>query len=641
MKRSIILGFIITVFLSTIASAHEFPNRLWTIDNKFLSALENNNYTDIINYGTQELEILKNELQDEHTQIMRAARTEQVCIAYEKLKDYSNAAYYYNEYAQRAAEVGWDDAVKIAKAKVLQYTPVIDLYARTQTTQKYYGAKNEYEKGVYFGTNVDGGTRQSGKLSQESALLLYIEYGADFNAWIKEYLEEAKNKHIPIEIALNVPGQGGQIPQIVNDTSYAQKIAQIIAEYPTVPVFMRFAAEMNIWDTQANPEEFKAAFRKVSDIMHRTCPNVAVVWAVGNVSPWNVDMDDFYPGDKYVDWVGVHVYSTRHFMGKVWSEEESFNELVFFGGDGADPVLAMREVIDKYGDRKPIMLSESGVSHYVRNNLNHDETQWADVYLQKQYKYIPMVYPQVKMMMYFDKEMKNEINDYTLSNNSVMQNEYLHLVEDSSYIHKDNKDEATSFAKLSDTMVLKKGKNTLYGYAHVYGNDTPTMSLYVDGSWVTSTNEVGYKRVLDLSNYSLGEHTLKAVIEGVVEKEYKFTLVDEVNLLINNKSILSDVPPIIENGRTLVPIRVIAENLGTKVDWNGAEKKVTLTRGGKVITMQLGKNEAYVNGEVVYLDVAAKTIADRTIVPVRFIAEQFDVDVKWEQQTSTVLVNEK
>lgn len=99
-----------------------------------------------------------------------------------------------------------------------------------------------------------------------------------------------------------------------------------------------------------------------------------------------------------------------------------------------------------------------------------------------------------------------------------------------------------------------------------------------------------------------------------------------------------DTVPVVENGRTLVPIRAIIEALGGIVGWDGEKQEVTLTYKDDVIKLVINSNEAYLNGEKTILDVSPKTINERTMLPIRYIAESFKFDVEWDGETSTVTV---
>ena len=70
---------------------------------------------------------------------------------------------------------------------------------------------------------------------------------------------------------------------------------------------------------------YKNAFMYVADIFHSKNPNVAMVWNPSRVSSWNVCRDDFYPGDSYVDWVGISLYSNEYFLGD--KSQSEFNNI--------------------------------------------------------------------------------------------------------------------------------------------------------------------------------------------------------------------------------------------------------------------------------------------------------------------------
>lgn len=102
-------------------------------------------------------------------------------------------------------------------------------------------------------------------------------------------------------------------------------------------------------------------------------------------------------------------------------------------------------------------------------------------------------------------------------------------------------------------------------------------------------------------------------------------------VLVDDQAIINDVAPVIHNDRTLVPIRVITEALGGQVAWNEAAKEVTLTVNGKEIKMTIGK----VLGKY---GVAPVIIGGRTFVPVRFVADELGAVTTWDDATKTVTI---
>lgn len=112
-----------------------------------------------------------------------------------------------------------------------------------------------------------------------------------------------------------------------------------------------------------------------------------------------------------------------------------------------------------------------------------------------------------------------------------------------------------------------------------------------------------------------------------------------ISLNIDNVPLTTDVPPVIVDGRTLVPVRAIFEKLGASVNWEPTTQTVTATSGEKTITLKLNDTSAYVNNELKTLDVPAQIVEGRTMVPARFVAESLDCQVLWEPTTQTVNVN--
>jgi len=111
-----------------------------------------------------------------------------------------------------------------------------------------------------------------------------------------------------------------------------------------------------------------------------------------------------------------------------------------------------------------------------------------------------------------------------------------------------------------------------------------------------------------------------------------------IGVYLDGVPLSTDVPPQLIDGRTLVPLRAIFEALGAEVDWNPATRTVTGTRGDTVVVLTIGSTTPTVNGQVVPIDVPAQIVDDRTLVPVRFVAESFGVEVDWDGNTRTVTI---
>ena len=104
----------------------------------------------------------------------------------------------------------------------------------------------------------------------------------------------------------------------------------------------------------------------------------------------------------------------------------------------------------------------------------------------------------------------------------------------------------------------------------------------------------------------------------------------DISIYINNRSLQTDAPPVMLEGRTLVPLRAIFEALGMEVEYTAATQTITGTKGESRIVLTVDSTRATVNGAAATLDVPAKVISGRTMVPVRFIAESTGQDVVWD-----------
>lgn len=116
---------------------------------------------------------------------------------------------------------------------------------------------------------------------------------------------------------------------------------------------------------------------------------------------------------------------------------------------------------------------------------------------------------------------------------------------------------------------------------------------------------------------------------------------DSIKVFIDEKQISFDVEPMVVNGRTIVPLRAIFEALGAEVNWDDKTKMVLARHESDIIIIKVGSNIAYLNFEVIQLDVPAVIYEGRTLVPLRFISESFGYDVQWNASSRTVSINSR
>jgi thiol-disulfide isomerase/thioredoxin len=109
-------------------------------------------------------------------------------------------------------------------------------------------------------------------------------------------------------------------------------------------------------------------------------------------------------------------------------------------------------------------------------------------------------------------------------------------------------------------------------------------------------------------------------------------------VLINNKPKTMDAAPFILNGRTVVPIRVIAEAFGAEIQWEGSTQTITILLDKKTIVMKVGSTIASIDDNPIILDAPPVIQNGRTFVPLRFIAEAFGAEIQWEGSTQTITI---
>ena len=114
----------------------------------------------------------------------------------------------------------------------------------------------------------------------------------------------------------------------------------------------------------------------------------------------------------------------------------------------------------------------------------------------------------------------------------------------------------------------------------------------------------------------------------------------DISVLVNDSPVAFDVAPVAENGRTLVPMRAIFEALGATVQWNNQTQTATSVKDATTVQLKLGSESMFVNGTAKKLDVPAKAVNNRTLVPIRAISEAFGCDVAWNGELNRIHISE-
>ncbi len=108
---------------------------------------------------------------------------------------------------------------------------------------------------------------------------------------------------------------------------------------------------------------------------------------------------------------------------------------------------------------------------------------------------------------------------------------------------------------------------------------------------------------------------------------------------LNGAPLRTEIAPIQQNGRTLVPMRDIFESLGATVNYNALNRSIAAQKGSTTVRMALGTRNATVNNVPVMLDVPAQTYYGRTLVPLRFVSQALGANVAYSSATRIVSIN--
>ena len=112
----------------------------------------------------------------------------------------------------------------------------------------------------------------------------------------------------------------------------------------------------------------------------------------------------------------------------------------------------------------------------------------------------------------------------------------------------------------------------------------------------------------------------------------------EIRVYVDGRPMNFDVPPTAIQGRVLVPLRGVFEQLGATVDFDARTQHIVAMRGSQSVELTLGSRQARVNDAPKLLDVAAFTINGRTMVPLRFVSESLGATVQWVEASRTILI---
>lgn len=194
-----------------------------------------------------------------------------------------------------------------------------------------------------------------------------------------------------LQVSLEPPHTAGSL-EAVQDGAWLAGWARAAGSLG-IPVFLRFAPEMNgDWvPWHQDPDLYIEKWRLVTRVVRQYAPNVAMVWTPYFVGDPATPMERYYPGDEYVDWVGINFYSDYYFNRSTPAAD-------------VPPFRHIEEVYRKFAGRKPIMIAEFGIAnrdYRLGPAAGEDVTAWAEANIRTFYASLPQLFPRVKAVVYW------------------------------------------------------------------------------------------------------------------------------------------------------------------------------------------------------------------------------------------------
>jgi hypothetical protein len=638
----IFLVFILAVMLivsSWVATPTVHADAYWTATLKAKAAVDAGNPAAALPYW----ELLLDHAVEISDWNSAALYSKKLAKYYDGIGQYEKAIDYYvreNQYwLNKGVNWGAEDM-----GRVDQIRSIAELYISSASPEKMKQlaapskgglAKFEPESGVYLGLYAEGDPKMGNFYSRSEQIYdkkhaMYLVYGN----WGGKFPTRQASLAKAAGAALQIGWQPSDGLDAVKDDAYVRQWARD-AKASGIPIFLRFASEMNgdwtVWGGLGLKDKHIEKFRLISRIMKEEAPNVAMVWSPGDVPKFT--MSSFYPGDEYVDWVGVSLYSEPYGNGDP-AEKDSM---------GLSPVERLDEIYKLYADRKPIMISETGVAHLTHAD-NKSHSDWAVMNLDRLYSVMPKKYPRLKAITYFNTDNQGKpgpANDYLLRDDPQMFGMYKQLIADPHFLTRVEMgikpEQAAAYTAMGGSTRFTEAAR-IVPYVKIKDIFISKVEFVLNGQVIASQTKAPYG--IDLKAGQVPEGSTFALrvydMNGKVAVQRNVWLSSEVSVRMDGLMYRFEQPPVIIDGNTLAPVRAIFEAMGATVEWDPATRTATGKKAGTTVSFTIGDKLAKKNGQPLNLEVPAQLVNSTTMVPARIVGETFGGKVDWNSDSRTV-----
>lgn len=561
-------------------------------------------------------------------------------------------------------------------------------YLKTAASPKIYALRQNVNSPYGYGpaTGVWYGSVHEGSQTGESAVLAYIDFingqsASDASYWINNYMAYSPKFAAAalggvIEVAWNFPNL--QAVLSAPDTQIASAAAALGGMNCTI--LLRLGAEMND-GYGVDPAQFIQAFQRIANAAHQY-PNIKTVFSPNNVSRRDMTFESFYPGDQYVDWIGVSNYHNTNYATPnsqgpgdySFDNWERCNAQGYYGEGvyDSDPLVILQPLAEfAKAHNKPMMISEGGYGYHTADDAS--QNAYAVDQVHKFYSYVCMIYPQIKAVFYFDQNVAGDSHNYLLAGNSAIDNAYRAAIAGNGAYLAQGQTSGSNWVELGQAGAVS-GTVRLGTYASFPGKDPTSVTYYVDGQQVSSVGRAPFYFDLDASTLTPGKHTVRA--EAASGRFHSATATYELNVagapaapaqpagmtaaptasavLVNGQKTSFDAYNI--GGANFFKLRDLAYVLsGTpkqfEVSWDGAANCISLI-SGQTYTPVGNEMASAGGGEQAAAPTTSKILKDGQEISLtafninganyfklRDIGAAFDFGVDWDQATQTISIS--
>jgi hypothetical protein len=433
---------------------------------------------------------------------------------------YAEAAELYRKEAAIYRGNGDINGAKVEEMKADRYSSSVKLFAHLAGARPWIPAnlaKWEPPYGCYLGGFIDRDERLGEPFNDENfqthqnpdafarlvgkkhaSLFCYLSYGKPLP---KKWIERLRQQKIAPHIAWEPNSGLGP----VTDNAYLRDFAQDCAR-ARVPIFLRFASEMNgDWTAyHGDPAAYKQKWILVAKVFRQLAPNVAMLWCVNSIPEKNIS--EYYPGDEWVDWVGINFYSVPFY-------DNQRNR----PGLADNPSDTLKYVYKLYAKTKPIAIGEFGASHLSKVD-NQDRSEWTAKKINELYASLPRLYPRVKMVDIFNMdnlkyaEPGRQLNNYSITDTEGVKQGYRRAVAPDYFLSRIGATaRPTPIVPLISGLAVPRGTLRVSSWARCWA-DKFTVTYLLDGKPAGEVSEPG-PREADLELPTPGPHKISAVVK--------------------------------------------------------------------------------------------------------------------------------